>query len=221
VAKAKKKTPKKKPKARKKRGPKPGGKSPSTDAGRAKAEDARDAHAKQINTDGLTDKQAAFVRHYLIHLNATKAAKLAGYSEDTAHTQGTHLLSQSSIRAVLAREMDARNRRLEVAADRVLLELVAGSFANVLDYVSWKQGIVQHVDSDEITRIQAASMKCVEQKFNRKGDIIGMKVTLHDKPRFLELLMRHMGMLDPTGRQDTKGTIVEFMDRLRNGKGGD
>jgi phage terminase small subunit len=221
VAKAKKKTPKKKAKARKKRGPKPGCKSPATGKGRKKASESFAAHTKQINTEGLTDKQAAFVRHYMIHLNATKAAELAGYSKATAHTQGTQLLSHPSMRAVLAQAMDERNRRLEVAADRVLLELVCGAFANVADYVSWKRGIVKHADSADLTRLQMASMKCVEQKFNRKGDVIGMKVTLHDKPRFLELLMRHMGMLDPTGRQDTKGTIVEFMDRLRNGKGGE
>jgi phage terminase small subunit len=225
---AKKKTPK--PKARKKakakkkrkkaakRGRKPGIESPATAEGRAKAGKSAAAHTKQINDTGLTDQQVRFVDEYIVHLNATKAAKLAGYSETTAGSIGTNLLSHSGIRKLLAQKMDARNRRLEVAGDRVLLELVSNAFANVLDFASWKKGIVSHLDSDDLTRAQGASMRCVEQKFNRKGEIVGMKITLHDKARFMELLMRHMGMLDPTGRQETKGTIVAFMERLRNGE---
>jgi phage terminase small subunit len=227
MAKAKKKTPKKPKKARKKaapkkkakkRGPKRGVKSPGTPEGRAKAGQSAAKHTRQISDTGLTDQQVRFVDEYVVHLNATKAAKLAGYSETTAGSIGTNLLSHSGIRELLAQKMDERNRRLEIAADRVLLELASGAFVNLADVVSWKSGIVTTIDSDQLTRAQVAAMKCVEQKFNRKGDIVGMKISMHDKPRYLELLMRHMGMLDPTGRQDTKGTIVEFMDRLRNGK---
>ena len=36
----------------------------------------------------MTDKQAAFVREYLIDLNATQAAIRAGYSEKTARAIG-------------------------------------------------------------------------------------------------------------------------------------
>ena len=40
----------------------------------------------------LTAKQARFCDEYLIDLNATQAAKRAGYSEHTAYSQGQRLL---------------------------------------------------------------------------------------------------------------------------------
>lgn len=42
----------------------------------------------------LTDKQTAFVREYLVDLNATQAAIRAGYSERTAYSVGQRLLKK-------------------------------------------------------------------------------------------------------------------------------
>jgi len=46
----------------------------------------------------FTDKQRAFVRHYVDCLNATEAAKRAGYSEKTAQQMGSENLSKPVIR---------------------------------------------------------------------------------------------------------------------------
>lgn len=45
----------------------------------------------------MTPKQAAFVREYLIDLNATQAAIRAGYSRKTAGSQGFDLLKKPEI----------------------------------------------------------------------------------------------------------------------------
>lgn len=213
---AKKKTPKKEAK---KRGPKRGGKSPATAEGRAKAGASAASHSKQINDTGLTDQQLRFVQEYVVHLNATKAAKLAGYSETSAGSIGTQLLSHERIREVLAEKLEARSRRLDVTGDRVLQEVAAMAYANMDDVATWKNERIFLKDSADLSRIHKASIKSLNPKFDREGNPLGVYVTLHDKPRAAELLMRHLGMLDPTGRQDTQGTIVEFMKGLRNGRG--
>lgn len=59
----------------------------------------------------LTDKQAAFIEHYLQLRNATEAAKRAGYSADTAYSIGWENLRKPEISEVIKR------RTLEVAAD--------------------------------------------------------------------------------------------------------
>lgn len=53
--------------------------------------------------DPLTDKQRAFVDHYIsTGYNATQAAKAAGYSKKTARQQGSENLSKPDIRAALS-----------------------------------------------------------------------------------------------------------------------
>lgn len=50
----------------------------------------------------MTPKQEAFVREYLIDLNATQAAIRAGYSEATASEQGSRLLGNVKVAAAIA-----------------------------------------------------------------------------------------------------------------------
>ena len=51
---------------------------------------------------GLNDKQAAFVREYLVDFNATQAAIRAGYSKRTAGSQAHDLLKKPEIQAALS-----------------------------------------------------------------------------------------------------------------------
>ena len=50
----------------------------------------------------LTPKQERFVEEYLIDLNATQAAIRAGYSAKTAEAQGSRLLSNVNVSALVA-----------------------------------------------------------------------------------------------------------------------
>lgn len=72
----------------------------------------------------LTDKQAAFVREYLVDLNATQAAIRAGYSERTAYSVGQRLLKNVEIQRAVAAAQAQRARRVEVTQDYVLANLV-------------------------------------------------------------------------------------------------
>lgn len=68
----------------------------------------------------LTDKQAAFVREYLVDLNATQAAIRAGYSERTASRIGPQLLGKTCVREAIEKAQAKRARRVEVKAEDVL-----------------------------------------------------------------------------------------------------
>ena len=72
----------------------------------------------------LTDKQAAFVRQYLVDLNATQAAIRAGYSERTANAQAGRLLANVGIREAIEKAQAKRAQRVEVTQDYVLSNLV-------------------------------------------------------------------------------------------------
>lgn len=71
----------------------------------------------------LTPKQAAFVREYLIDLNATQAAIRSGYSKKTAEKIGSENLKKPEIATQLQKAMEKRGARTGVTADKVLLEI--------------------------------------------------------------------------------------------------
>lgn len=68
----------------------------------------------------LTDKQEAFCEEYLIDLNATAAAKRAGYSESTAKSIGCENLTKPDIAERITELQAKRSKRVEVDADYVL-----------------------------------------------------------------------------------------------------
>ena len=71
----------------------------------------------------LTPKQQAFVENYLIDLNATEAAKRAGYSEKTAMEQGYQLLHKPSVREAIEEAKRGRQEKLNLDAQWVLKRL--------------------------------------------------------------------------------------------------
>lgn len=71
---------------------------------------------------GLTPKQDAFVREYLIDLNATQAAIRAGYSERTARAVGCENLTKPDIASAVAEAQAKRADKCDLDALWVLRE---------------------------------------------------------------------------------------------------
>ena len=68
----------------------------------------------------MTEKQKLFVKHYLLDLNATKAAIAAGYSERSAKVTGCRLLTNANVKAAIEKAAQERAERLKLSADYVL-----------------------------------------------------------------------------------------------------
>jgi phage terminase small subunit len=94
--------------------------------------------------DGLTPKQRAFVREYLVDRNATRAAIRAGYSPHTANEQSSELLAKPNIKELVAE----KERRLAEAADvdaaMVISELRQVATADPRDLVSVHRGACRY-----------------------------------------------------------------------------
>lgn len=73
----------------------------------------------------LTPKQQAFIREYLLDLNATQAARRAGYSAHTADRIGPELLGKTCVARAIAQAQAARADKLEITAAWVLEKLKA------------------------------------------------------------------------------------------------
>lgn len=74
--------------------------------------------------DGMTPKQEAFVREYLIDLNASAAYRRAGYTSGNADVNGPRLLGKAGIQGAIQKAMDERAKRTEINADYVLQNIV-------------------------------------------------------------------------------------------------
>lgn len=68
----------------------------------------------------LTDKQKRFVSEYLIDLNATAAAKRAGYKDPNI---GRQLITKNNVSAAIQKAIQDREKRTEITQDYVLSKL--------------------------------------------------------------------------------------------------
>lgn len=147
----------------------------------------------------MTPKQEAFVREYLIDLNATQAAIRAGYSAHTANEQGARLLANVSVRSALDEAMRERAERTQITADRVLQELARVAFFDPRRLLKPDGQPIPVNELDSETAAALVGMD-VHEEFEGSGKdrvFVGYtkKVKIADKVAALGLAMRHLGML--------------------------
>lgn len=156
----------------------------------------------------LSEKQKRFVQEYLVDLNATAAAKRAGYSPKTASEQGARLLANVKVQEEIQKAIEKRQNRVEITQDRVLKELASIAFAKGTDYASIISGVVMMNDTEELTEEQKAAIVSIKQTKE------GVEVKLADKMRALELLAKHLGLLQAQEKQED-GMLLELIKGLQ------
>ena len=143
----------------------------------------------------LTPKQAAFVAEYLVDLNATAAARRAGYSERTADATGWENLKKPEIASAIAAAQAERAKRTQIDADWVLKRLAAMADADLSDLHNsdgtlkpasewpevWRKGLIAGMETDETT---VGGEKVVTTR----------KVKIADRLKALELIGRHVAV---------------------------
>lgn len=144
----------------------------------------------------LGPKQAAFVAEYLVDLNATQAAIRAGYSRNSAESQGARLLTNAKVRAAVDAAMALRAERVEVKQDDVLRELLRVARTDISDAFDDKGRFRDFKDMPVDLRRAISSVETLEE-FEGGGDNrvqTGQtrKVKFWDKVKALELLGKHL-----------------------------
>jgi len=149
----------------------------------------------------MTPKQRRFVDEYLVDLNATRAAKRAGYSERSAKGQGSRLLRTPAVARAIAKAQAKRAQRTGVSADKVVTELAKVAFGDPRKLFSWGPGGVVLRDSAELTDAEAALVSEVSETRTAAGGT--RRVKLHCKMAALTALGKHLnlfsGHLAPPG----------------------
>lgn len=137
----------------------------------------------------MNERQTKFVDEYLIDLNATAAAKRAGYSERTAYSQAERLLRNDEVRRAIMDGKQKRSERTKIDADWLLTRLSAEAHADIRDLYDdagdirpihewpliWRQGLVAGIDTTK----------------DKDGNIT-RKIRLANRDKRLELIGRHI-----------------------------
>ena len=159
----------------------------------------------------LTPKQSRFIEEYLIDLNGKQAAIRAGYSAKTAEAQAARLLRYVKVQQALQTAIEARTKRTEITADRVMVELARIAFANMRDY--WpKEG--ETLDLHRLDQDRTAAVEELTVVETVRGGVLHRRTRLkmHDKLAALTNLARHLGMF--SDRRVAEGSIERRVMRI-------
>ncbi len=155
-----------------------------------------------LGDDGLTPRQKLFIEAYLgpARLNASKAAKLAGYS---AKSPSSLRLQASRLLANACVQSRVRARLAGMGVDRTLIleriGLLAGStMADMLE--PDRKGEYRL----SLRRAAEAGALGLIRKYTEEPGAKGMtrKVEIHDPGKYLELLAKHTGIIGDEGAMD-------------------
>ena len=177
---------------------------------------------KNINKKKLTPKEKRFCYQYVLHLNATKAAILAGYSEKSARVTGCRLLTKANIQERIKYLQNNLSETAQISALRVLKEHEKIAFA---DAGQLRDGWMSLKEFENLTQEQKAIIQEVTTRETKYGTEI--KVKLFDKQRSLDAINNMLGFDAPlraelTGKDgkdlfpDIKIEIIDKTEDVRN-----
>lgn len=144
---------------------------------------------------GLNARQTLFVSEYLVDLNASEAAIRAGYSRRTAGQHGRRLLQNATVLAAIQRAQAARVARVQVRADDVLRELARLAFGDLRNVFDESGNLKRMNELDDTTAAVLSSVEVVTRSAGDGEVEYVHKVRCWDKPRALEMLAKHLGLL--------------------------
>lgn len=164
----------------------------------------------------LTEKQELFCQAYMVDFNATKAAKEAGYSEDTAYAIGWENLRKPEIQARIAQLRAEMGKNFNITRERIAQELAKIGFGNLRAIFDDRGNLKPVEEWDDDTAALVSSIETDELWAGAKGEReqIGVtrKVKQWDKVRALEQLAKLMGYNAPDkiAPVDPDGNALEF-----------
>jgi len=127
------------------------------------------ARAVDARTRKTLAREELFVASFLVHQNASQAARDAGYSEKTAYAKGNELLKRPTVIAAIAKSRTKIVRKFRVTAERVVEEMAVIGFSSIENYRLNDDGFLQLVDGAPEGAVRAV------KKFKRKLRLIPQK----------------------------------------------
>ena len=176
--------------------------------------------SNEENKDKLTDKQERFCYEYVLHLNATKAAINAGYSEKTAYSIGFENLTKPEIQERIRRMQDNLSETAELSALRVIKEHEKIAFTSIAHlHRTW----ITRTDFESLTDDQKSAIKSISTKVVKTNigssdepeivDVEYVKIELFDKQKSLDAINEMLGYKAPVKQEiQSSGININFVN---------
>jgi len=172
----------------------------------------------------LNDRQRRFVEQYCIHFNASRAAREAGYSENTAAVIGCENLIKPNIKAAIATIIQEKSMAADEAIVR-LTDMARGSIEDFLKLDEFGNVSVYLTKNKEIQNLGLIKkIKQTKRTVGVDNDISELytEIELHDqKDAILKILQMHGKLgnkLDITSGGEKLDTVRIF-ELPDNGRG--
>ncbi|HCF8302473.1 TPA: terminase small subunit [Klebsiella pneumoniae] len=181
----------------------------------------KDPKRKSTQYKPLTAMQEAYAHEYTkCPENQTQAAINAGFSPNTAAVKASVMMRDERIQKRIAELMEARNKRLRVSADYVLLRLVEIDQMDVLDILNDDGSLKPIREWPKIWRTTLSGFDLSSTIMNMDEtsiETILKKIKWPDKVKNLELIGKHVDVNAFRERLeiDVKMTIADKMAKAR------
>lgn len=144
--------------------------------------------------DFMTPKQKKFANLYIKYLNASRAAREAGYSLKTADRTGSEYLKKPEIKAYIDKQMAEKNNEEIASADEVLkflTDMMRGNIPEEVvvvescgDYLSKAKNVkksAQPKDKNKAAELLGKRYRLFEDKEQNKDDSVKIVDDINDK----------------------------------------
>jgi len=177
----------------------------------------------EVDNPELTEKQRLFCIYYIKYFNATKAAVKAGYSKDTAYSQGPRLLENVEVQNEIKRLKAAKFKGAFLEKEDLLQKYIDIAFSDITDYLDFGQEEVQvmgafgplkikYEDGEEKELKKVVNVVKFKESIEVDGTIVsevkqgkdGASIKLQDKMKALDFLSKHIGLLDIEAQEKIK-----------------
>lgn len=157
----------------------------------------------QNKTKKLTAKQKKFCHEYVKNFNATQAALNAGYSQRTAHSIGSFILTKVEIKAYLSKIQNKRLDENRAQAKEILdrtSELIQSNIVPILEAARTNSLNELPLSAQKSIRSVRYKKQITPDRHGNTEESESWMITLHDINKPLELMWRHLGL----AMQDTE-----------------
>lgn len=160
----------------------------------------------------LTEKEEAFCQSYLIDFNGTRAAKVAGYSENTASVIAYENLRKPHLQARIAELRERTGKAFNITRERIAQELALIAFGDTKNAFDENGSLKSPQNWSDEGRVISSYEETITEFGDEEtgGTKTAKKVRQWDKIKAMEVLTRLMGYNAPdkTAFTDTEGNAM-------------
>lgn len=173
--------------------------------------------SKMAGLKGITVRQMKFVQEYLASkdFDAKAAFIRAGYSPKAADRGAYRVLQKPAVQLAIKEAMERREARVSVTQDRVVEELARIAFLDPRDFYDEKGNLREITDLPERA---SAALRGMDVQITGAGEgappVTLKRIRMADKVKALELLARHLGMLNDRLNMALEGDVALRVDRI-------